>query len=211
MFGDRYCTFHTPQLFQVIYFTREGHNSKDPAPIPKMLKRNTAHARLLHKLDYYGIRGNLKSWIGSFLSGRKQRVVLDGCKSSEADVAGIPCGTVLGPLLFLAFINDLPEWAKHSDTHLFADDSLLFCQIKDQKDAELRQQDLKALEDWVKTWQMSFHPSKCTVIRIPPQRKNLLQTSYWLHGHTLEIADSSKYLGITISEVLKLLGRETRL
>lgn len=161
------------------------------------------HARLLHKLDFYGIRGNLKSWIGSFLSGRKQRVVLDGCTSSEADVAsGVPQGTVLGPLLFLAFINDLPEWAKHSDTRLFADDSLLFRQIKNQQDADLLQQDLKALEEWEKTWQMSFHPSKCTVIRIPSQRKKLIQTSYTLHGHTLEVEESSKYLGINISEDL---------
>ena len=115
------------------------------------------HARLLHKLDFYGIRGSLKSWIGSFLSGRKQSVVLDGCTSSEADVLScVPQGTVLGPLLFLAFINDLPEWAKHSDTRLFADDSLLFRQIKNQRDADLLQQNLKAMEDWEKTWQMSI-------------------------------------------------------
>ena len=136
---------------------------------------NVSHARLLHKLDFYSIRGNLKAWIGSFLSGRKQKVVLDGCKSTEAEVlSGIPQGTVLGPLLFLAFINNLPDWAKHSDTRLFADDALLFRQIKGQKDAELLQQDLTALEEWEKTWQMSFHASKCTVIRIPPQRKKLL-------------------------------------
>ena len=87
------------------------------------------HARLLHKLDFYGIRGNLKTWIGSFLSGRKQSVVFDGFKSTEAQpevLSGVSQCTVLGPLLFLAFINDLPDWAKHSDTRLLADDSLLF-------------------------------------------------------------------------------------
>ena len=107
------------------------------------------HARLLHKLDFYDISEILKTWIGFFLSGRKQMVVLDGIKSTEAGVlSGVPQGTVLGPLLFLAFINDLPDWAKHSDTRLFADDSLLFRQIKGQKDAELLQQDLTALEEW---------------------------------------------------------------
>ena len=129
--------------------------------------------QVLHKLDFYGIRGSLKSWIGSFISGRKQSVVFDACTTSEADfLSGVPQGTVLGQLLFLAFINDLPEWAKHSVTRLFADDSLLFRQIKNQRNADLLLQDLKALEDWEKTWQMSFHPSKCTVIRIPSRERN---------------------------------------
>ena len=129
------------------------------------------HARQLYKLDFYGIRGSLKSWTGSFLSGRKRSVVLDGGTSSEADVLlGVPQGTVLGPLLFLAFIKDLPEWAKHSNTRLFADNSLLFSQIMKQWDADLLQQDLKVLEDWEKTWQMSFHPSKYTAGYHPRER-----------------------------------------
>ena len=106
------------------------------------------NARLLQQFDIYGM-GNLKTWIGSFLSGRK-RVVLDYCKSTEAEVlSGVPQGTVLGPLLFLAFINDLPDWTKHSDTRLFVDDYLLFRQIKGQKYTDLLQHDITALEEYM--------------------------------------------------------------
>ena len=100
-------------------------------------------------------------WIESFLHQRKQSVFLDGTKSSEADVfSGVPLGTVLGPLLFLAFINDLPEVTKHSDARLFADDCLLYRQISSRHDSALLQQDLSALEKWETTWQMQFHPQK---------------------------------------------------
>ena len=78
--------------------------------------------RLLYKL---GVRGHTIQWIEVLLGHRKQRVLLDGCRSSQADViSGVPQGTVLGPLLFLAFINDLPEAVNHS--RLFADDCLLY-------------------------------------------------------------------------------------
>ena len=92
------------------------------------------HIRLLHKLDYYGIRGGTLSWIKEFLSGRSQQVVLEGQKSSQKEVlSGVSQGTVLGPLLFLAFINDLPDVVKTSDARLFADDCLLYRHIRNDK------------------------------------------------------------------------------
>ena len=162
------------------------------------------HERLLRKLENYGVRDSTKRWIRSFLSHRSQQVVLDGVKSEPADVlSGVPQGTVLGPLLFLAFINDLPNSVKSSQSKLFADDSLLFKVIENTADSDLLQQDLSALESWEETWQMSFNPSKCTVLRIAPPNKKTIQTSYILHGHTLEIEEHTKYLGVTLPNSLQ--------
>ena len=88
------------------------------------------HDRLLHKLNAYGIRGQLLTWMTSFLTSRKMRVVVDGESSSEAAViSGVPQGTVLGPILFLVHINDLPDCVS-SSVQLFADDCLLYKTIQ---------------------------------------------------------------------------------
>ena len=85
--------------------------------------------RLLHKLRYYGATDSAHAWIGSFLSGRSQQVVVDGAMSSQCPVlSGVPQGTVLGPLLFLLFINDIADDI-NSTIRLFADDCLLHREI----------------------------------------------------------------------------------
>ena len=159
------------------------------------------HQRFLYKLSFYGIHLGTLNWIEAFLAHRKQQVLLDGSRSQQTDViSGIPQGTVLGPLLFLAFINDLPEAVRDSDPRLFADDCLLYKLIKCDAYAESVQQDLQALEKWERKWQMKFHPEKCQVIRIITNRRHERHTEYRLHGHTL--VDSGKYLGVTISDDL---------
>ena len=110
--------------------------------------------------------------------------MLENCRSNQADVlSGVPQGTVLGPLLFLVFINDLPEVVKHSSVKLFADDSILFKHIKSSYDAMKLQQDLTSLEEWEQQWQMKFHPEKCTVMRIGANSSMKRDTNYsaWTH------------------------------
>ena len=96
------------------------------------------HRRLNYKLDWYAIRGNTREWILDFLSGRSQRVVLEGASSdSEPVVSGVPQGTVLGPVLFLLYINDLPDVVVHSTARLFADDCIVYRPIRNNDDTIL--------------------------------------------------------------------------
>ena len=102
---------------------------------------------LLYKMDYYGVRGIPHSWIKAFLSNPKQEVVLEGHHSIQAEVfSGVPQGTVLGPLLFLAYINDLPDSLRSLEASLFTDDSLLHLTVNGAKRNTLLQEDLSALE-----------------------------------------------------------------
>ena len=147
--------------------------------------------RLAIKLHHYGIRGHLLEWIKSFLTNRCQRVMVEGQTSTPAPVtSGVPQGIVLGPLLFLIYINDLPLKVS-STTRLFADDSLLYRRIRSSEDDRLLQEDLDKLQVWEKEWQMSFNPTKCEVIRITKKR-NPIQTTLQIHGHDLTVTKAGK-------------------
>ena len=121
------------------------------------------HKRLLNKLTLYGINGNIHRWISSFLTHRRQQVVIDGAQSSEEPVlSGVPQGTVLGPLLFLLHLNDLPSVLDPGTVcRLFADDCLLYRNIRSIADQLQLQQDLLNLEKWAANWGMKFNAKKC--------------------------------------------------
>ena len=121
------------------------------------------------------------SWITSFLSNRQQKVVLDGQSSAEVEVlSGVPQGTVLGPVLFLCFINDIAD-SLSSTIHLFADDALLFHTIDSAGDAALLQEDLTKLDDWANTWHMEFNACKCYALHIT-NKCQILSSPYHLDG-----------------------------
>ena len=116
------------------------------------------HFRLCHKLYHYGIHGILLSWLQAFLHNRSQYVVVDDQKSHSTPVlSGVPQGTVLAPLLFLIYINDLPGCV-YNKARLYADDVLLYSYINSQNDCANLQQNLNSLITWSHTWQMSFNP-----------------------------------------------------
>ena len=114
------------------------------------------HRRLLHKLEYYGIRGSTHKWINSWLSGRTQQAVLDGQASDPVPVlSGVPQGSVLGLVLFLIFINDLPDNIR-SSVRLFADDCLLYGNTHSLQNCLTLQEDLTSLGQWEADWQMEL-------------------------------------------------------
>ena len=150
-----------------------------------------AHEKLLLKLHFYGIRGNALNWIKDFLDNRNQSVLLNGSNSDSIPVSsGDPQGSVLGPILFLAYINDLPDQVR-SRVRLFADETAMFLALDMQNKSEILQKDLESLEKWEKLRDMNFNPSKCQVIHVA-RRKTPFQTKYNLHGCVLESVPSAK-------------------
>ena len=114
--------------------------------------------------------------------------------------SGVPQGSVLGHLLFLPYINDLPQNIQ-SQVRLFADDTAFYLTVNSHEAANTLQADLDTLQEWELRWDMEFNPGKCQVINITKSRVPF-QSQYTLHGQTLEPVDSAKYLGVTISQDL---------
>lgn len=128
-------------------------------------------------------------------------MVLEGERSAEVPVtSGVPQGSVLGPLLFLLYINDLPQDIQ-SQVRLFADDTAVYLTVSSTEDANTLQGDLDTLQEWERTWDMEFNPGKCQILHISRSRKPF-QSQYTLHGQVLETVEDAKYLGITISKDL---------
>ena len=124
------------------------------------------HKRLPGKLKSCGINEKVSEWIRAFLSNRRQIVIVNGMKSDPATVlSGIPQGSVLGPILVVIYINNLPEVVK-SSTYVFADDTKIFRQITTKEDALHLQSDIISLEQWSQKWLLTFHPKKCHVLTL---------------------------------------------
>ena len=124
------------------------------------------HRRLLHKISRYNIQGALLQWLTTYLTNRTQEVVVNGHVSRKTDVySGIPQGSVLGPTLFIIFINDLPSEIQ-SSIYLFADDTKLFNTIGNINDQPTLQRDLSKIYDWTTTWMLPLNEDKCSVMHI---------------------------------------------
>ena len=151
------------------------------------------HEGLLLKLHHLGISGPLLNWARSFLIGREQRVVVEGMESAPSKVlSGVPQGTVLGPLFFLIYINDISKGlSKGTKIRLFADDSLLYRTIETPSDSATLQNDLNTLQLWEKKWKMEFHPGKCQLLRIT-NKTEPIKSTYFIHDTLISKTDSAK-------------------
>ena len=157
------------------------------------------HQRLIYKLHQLGIRGNLLQWIKAFLVGRRQRVILRNGSSSWRDViSGVPQGTILGPMLFLLFVNDMPDVVK-STAKMFADDTKIYRNITTVEDCSVLQQDLNALSAWSRLWLLRFNATKCVSLRF----RAAFNYAYSLNGTYLCDVSEQKDLGVLISNDMK--------
>lgn len=161
------------------------------------------HRRLLQVLKYYGILGSVLNWIKDFLRDRKHRVVVNGAESNWQDVlSGIPQGSVLGPILFVIYINTLPGVVDSSQLYLFADDTKIFKEITCVQDCEQLQQDIDKMYSWTANSLLKFHPDKCSTMRIG--RTNLEDFDYVMGPDKTVLKHSSveRDIGVFIDDKL---------
>ena len=157
------------------------------------------HERLLLKLKNCGIRGKCLNWIRAFLSSRRQRVIMrNGISSWQRVKSGVPQGSILGPLLFLIYVNDMPDVVA-STAKMFADDTKVYRKIKVFQDCHDLQDDLNNLSAWSAKWLLGFNETKCVALKI----RRSIEYMYTLNGHILESVDTQKDLGVLISSDLK--------
>ena len=158
------------------------------------------HKRLMAKVRSYGIIGDIGDWIEDWLTGRKQRVVINGSSSTWRDVtSGVPQGSVLGPLLFIIYINDL-DIGLISKISKFADDTKIGINANDDTAVKQLQDDLNRIGDWSQTWQMPFNLDKCKVMHVGNRNK---KAKYELLGKQLDVCNEEKDLGVIITNDLK--------
>ena len=164
---------------------------------------SVSHQLLIHKLKSFGIHGKLLIWLANYLSDRTQQVVLEGSVSSSLPViSGVPQGSILGPLLFLLYINDLPSHqSDKTKIALYADDAKIFHPINSLEDTLNLQQNLDRIISWSNTWQMKFNVNKCKIITLS-RKRHKINFFYNMNGTPLIRVSSITDLGITIQENL---------
>ena len=162
------------------------------------------HKGLLHKLKAAGITGRLLDWLKDYLTDRQQRVIINGDHSEWGNLnAGVPQGSVLGPLLFLIFINDIVHVVNNCKIRLFADDTCLFIEVDDPDTvAAAMNEDLEKLNQWANKWKVDFSPPKTEEIIISKKREPRNHPQLFLDTVPIKKVQEHKHLGLIISNDL---------
>lgn len=158
------------------------------------------HDKLIQKIKAIGITGKLLYWIRDWLKNRQQRVVINGITSEWIKVtSGVPQGSVLGPVLFTIYINDI-DTGLNNFISKFADDTKIGNSVISEEDRQTLQQDLNKISEWSTKWQMPFNVNKCQVLHIGSNNNKF---EYKMSNKILNTAKNAKDLGVTISQDLK--------
>ena len=163
------------------------------------------HKGILFKLQQCGIGGSLLKWFSDYLKDRMQRVVVNGrCGEWGKITAGVPQGSVLGPLLFIVYINDISQAVSHCNIRLFADDTCLFINVDNRVTTAIKiDEDLQSINQWSKQWIISFSPAKTKSLIISNKRDIHLHPPVHLDNIIVEEVKSHTYLGLQFSHDLK--------
>ena len=160
------------------------------------------HEGLVFKLKELGVSGSVLNWFRDYLSHRSQKVVINGrCSSTKYTYAGVPQGSILGPLLFLIYMNNINFNIK-SDIKLFADDTALLRPLVKNQDIQIFNEDLEKLKNWSEQWKVNFNPSKTKYIIFSKKNVRHQYPPLFLNNVKLVEADFHKYLGLILSNNL---------
>ena len=196
--GFRYGRSPTTNLIDFMETVTQWHDQGQPFDVvffdfAKAFDK-VPHRRLLKKLRAIGIEGNLLAFLEDWLTGRRQRVVVEGECSEWRDVgSGVLQGTVLGPILFIIFINDLVTLTREALEKLFADDSKVAKRVSGEEDAKKLQADIDLFAAWAEAWGMQFNVSKCKVMHVGRKNPRL---QYTMNGNVLDTVEEEKDLGV---------------
>ena len=192
-------------LQQLLLFQNYIRNSSGCTDVVYLdVKKAFAHNELLFMLWTFGITGNLWKWFRGYLLSRYQCVCVNHTLSSTLPVvSGVPQGSILGPLLFLIFINDLPLSVASSQLLLFAEDTKCVKRYNHCEDSYALQEDLHNLASWSEYWNLHFNESKCVLLRFSssPVISSFAQT-YFINNCSVALRESHKDLGIVMSHDL---------
>ena len=160
-----------------------------------------SHRHLLYKVNKYGIEDRIFDWLTNWLTNRKQRVCINGLSSEWIDVSSsVIQGSILGPILFIIFSNDIDYVLKNSNISKFADDSKVFAKVETSDDCVCLQSDLDRVFEWSVKWKMEINKEKCHVLHFGSSNKRM---TYMFGGKVLESVDEERDLGVQISSTGK--------
>ena len=187
---------------QVLTSDRWFSDRRDFTPISVSTFQSVKHKLLIQKLkNSFHITDKALSWCESYLAGREQRVIVNGrCSPWTPVTSGTPEGSLLSPLFFALYINDLPG-AVHADCVMFADDVKLYRRVDQRSDTAHLQADLDRLHCWSKSWGLTLNPVKCKVLTLSLRRSPVIGT-YLIDGTAIERVSVMRDLGVLLDEKL---------
>ncbi len=160
---------------------------------------------MLDKLEQTGVSTHILGWVTDYLTDREQKVVVNGaCSSSKSVISGVPQGSVLGPLLFLIYVDVLAclPLSDGGQCVLYTDDLLLFRPVNDHTDIQRLQNDVTSLEEWIQHNHLTLNTSMCKSIIVSRKKSQSYPSALTLGGQHLEQVESFKYLGVLLSSNL---------